>query len=47
MKKYRIVYWFGSIKTDWIVKANSEEEAREEFIRIKGNKEIVRIEEVE
>lgn len=45
MKTYRIIYWFNSIITDWFVKANSETEARNKFIRIKGNKEIVRIEE--
>jgi len=47
MKKYRIIYCFGSMRTDWIVKAGSEEEAREKFIQIKGDKKIIRIEEVE
>lgn len=47
MKKYRILYWMGSITTDWCVSANSAEEAEKKFREIKGEeKEIVRIEEV-
>ena len=46
MKKYRILYWLGSIKTEYIVKANSTKEAEKKFIKIKGDKDIIDIEEL-
>ena len=46
-KKYRIVYWFGSIKTDCIVTANCTEEAKKNFIELKGDKKIIEIEEIQ
>jgi hypothetical protein len=48
MKKYRILYWMGSITTDWCVSANSAEEAEKKFREIKGEeKEIVKIVEID
>ena len=44
MKKYRIVYWFGSCITEWYVKANDEQEALKKFKELKGEKEIINIE---
>ena len=46
MKKYRILYWLGSMKTDCIVKADSAEEAEKKFKEIKGDKNIIDIEEL-
>lgn len=47
MKKYRILYWLGSMKTDYIVKANNKEEAEKKFKEIKGNNaNIFSIEEI-
>lgn len=46
MKKYRILYWLGSMKTDYIVKADSTEEAEKKFREIKGDKNIIDIEEL-
>ena len=48
MKKWRIVYWFGSITTETFVKANSKEEAIVEFEKSKGKSkdDIINIEEV-
>lgn len=45
--KYRIVYYFGSIATDFIVNANSGEEAIKKFEARKGNKQIIRIDCIE
>ena len=48
MKKYRILYWLGSMKTDYIVKADNTEEAEKKFREIKGNNaNIISIEEAE
>lgn len=46
MKKYRILYWLGSMKTDYVVKASNKEEAEKKFKEIKGDKNIVEIEEL-
>lgn len=46
MKKYRILYWLGSMKTEYVVKANSTEEAKKKFREIKGDKNIIDIEEL-
>lgn len=46
MKKYRILYWFGSCYTDWYVLAENEETAKDKFRETKGNVDrIIRIEE--
>lgn len=45
MKKYRILYWLGSMKTEYVVKASSTEEAVKKFREIKGGKNIIDIEE--
>ena len=45
MKKWKIIYWLNSIRTEWIVKAEDEESAKEKFIEIKGDKEIIQISE--
>lgn len=36
MKQYRIIYWLGSIQTEWITKAKDADEAVEKFVREKG-----------
>lgn len=36
MKQYRIIYWFGSIRTEWITRAETEQDAVEKFVREKG-----------
>lgn len=46
MKKYRILYWLGSMKTEYIVKASNKQEAEKKFKETKGNKNIVDIEEL-
>ena len=46
MKKYRILYWLGSMKTEYVVKADNKEEAEQKFREIKGNKNIIDIEEL-
>lgn len=46
MKKYRILYWLGSMKTNYIVKADNKEEAEKKFREIKGDKNITDIEEL-
>ena len=48
MKKWRIVYWFGSITTEAFVKADSKEEAIAEFEKSKGKGKdiIINVEEV-
>lgn len=46
MKKYRILYWSGSMRTEYIVKANNEEEAEKKFREIKGDRNIIDIEEL-
>ena len=49
MKKWRIVYWFGSITTETIIKADSKEESIIEFEKRKGKdkgKDIIIIEEL-
>ena len=43
MKLYRIIYQFNSIVTDFYLRANSEEEAVEKFVQIKGEKEIYHV----
>lgn len=45
MKKYRFVYWFNSCITEWYVNANNLDEAKAKFKAIKGDKNIVNIEE--
>lgn len=45
MKKYRILYWFGSMVTEFVVKADNAEEAEKKFRETKGNKTIVEIKE--
>ena len=47
MKKFRIVYWFGSCMTEHYVKAENEQKALEKFKELKGEKTIVNIEEAE
>ena len=37
MKKWRIVYWLGSMTTETFIKADSEETAIAEFEKNKGN----------
>lgn len=47
LKRYRILYWFNSITTDYYTHANSKKEAREKFLNVKGaqrEKDIIRIE---
>jgi hypothetical protein len=48
MKKWRIVYWLGSMMTETFVKADSKEAAIAEFEKRKGKDKdsIVNIEEV-
>ena len=47
MKKWRIVYWLGSMMTETFVKADSKEMAIAEFEKRKGGKDrIINIEEV-
>lgn len=47
MKKWRIVYWLGSMMTDMFVKADSKEAAIAEFEERKGSKDrIINIEEL-
>ena len=46
MKKYRILYWLGSMKTEYVVKAKNKEEAKKKFREIKGDKNIIDIEEL-
>ncbi len=48
MKKWRFVYWLGSMQTETYVKAYSVEEAIIEFEKLKGKgiDRIIRIEEV-
>jgi hypothetical protein len=46
MKKWRIVYWLGSITTEVFIKADSKEAAIAEFEKSKGKDRIVNIEEV-
>lgn len=46
MKKYRIMYWLGSVATDCYIKANSKQDALMAFKRRKGrDKDIIKIEE--
>ena len=46
MKTYQIVYWFGSITTEQIVKAETAQEAEAKFRETKGDRCIVSIREV-
>lgn len=46
MKEYRVLYWFGSIVTEWRGKAASEKEAVEAFKSLKGDKDIIKVDEV-
>ena len=45
MKTYRIFYWLGSMTTEHYVKADSAEEAEKKFKALKGEKDIINIEE--
>lgn len=45
MKKFRITYWLGSIRTSVIVKALNKQDALSKFHRRKGIKTVVSIEE--
>lgn len=44
--KYRILYWLGSMTTEYVVKANNEEEAVKKFKEVKGDKNIIEIIEI-
>jgi hypothetical protein len=44
--KYRIIYWLGSMTTEYVVKANNEEEAVKKFKEVKGDKNIIEIIEI-
>lgn len=46
MKKYRILYWLGSMKTEYVVKASNKEDAEKKFREIKGDKNIIDIEDL-
>lgn len=46
MKEYRVLYWFGSIVTEWRGKAASESEAVKAFKAVKGDKDIIKVDEV-
>lgn len=41
MKKWRVVYWSGLNKAEWIVRASDESEAVRKFKELKGDVEIV------
>lgn len=45
MKKWRIIYWFGSITTEVFIEADSKEDATAEFEKRKGKDTIINIEE--
>lgn len=45
MKKFRIMYWFNSCTTECYVKADDEAKALEKFKKLKGEKQIISIEE--
>lgn len=45
MKKWRIVYWLCLYRTEWIVRADSKEEARRKFKEKMGDHEIIQISE--
>ena len=45
MKKWRIVYWLGSMMTETFVRADSRETAIVEFEKDKGKDRIISIEE--
>lgn len=47
MKKYRIIYWFNSMRTDSIVKADNEEDAIKKFRESKYNRDIKDIIEIQ
>ena len=48
MKKWRVIYWLGLNKTEWIVRAETKDDAREKFKKEKGeNVEIIQIGETE
>ena len=48
MKKWRVIYWLGLNKTEWIVRAETKDDAREKFKEEKGeNIEIIQISETE
>ena len=46
MKRFRIIYWFGSITTERYITAVNEEEARKKFAEW-SDKKIVSNEEVQ
>lgn len=37
MKKWRIAYWLGLWRTEWIVRADTKDEAIKKFEEEKGN----------
>lgn len=41
MKKYRVLYWVGSIITEKYIFAENEEEARKKFNRIYRIEEVI------
>lgn len=47
MKRYRIVYWMGSIITEWHGKAKDKETVIKKFREAHGHSEIINIEECE
>ena len=48
MKKWRVIYWLGLHKTEWIVRAETKDDARKKFKEEKGeNIEIIQISETE
>ena len=46
MKRYRILYWFGSIHTVYVLEANNKEEAEKKFREINGKRSIIDIKEL-
>lgn len=46
MKRYRILYWLCSVKTEYIVKASNKEEAEKKFRKVKGDMRIINTEEL-
>ena len=47
MKKFRIVYWLSLYITEWYVTANNKDAAEKRFRKLKGNKQIIDIQEME
>ena len=46
VRNYRVVYWFGSVKTDYFIRADSKEDAERKFVKSKGDRNVIRIEEM-